>query len=103
MYIIVTTTFEKMREAKRIAEMLVEDKLAACIQIVGPIDSVYFWKGDVEISEEYICVIKTKEDLYERLEKKIKENHPYENPEIVATQVRAGSQEYLGWIDEVTR
>lgn len=74
-YIQVVTAIEKREEAEKIADFLVEKRLAACVQIVGPIVSTYWWKGNIERAKEWLCIIKSKKDLYEELEKSIKEIH----------------------------
>ena len=97
-YIQVVTAIEKREDAEKIAKALVEKRLAACVQILGPIVSTYWWKGTIERAEEWLCIIKSKKKLYEELEKSIKEIHPYETPEIFALPVVAGSKEYLKWL-----
>jgi len=97
-YIQVFTTTEKKEDAEKIAKTLVERRLAGCIQIIGPIVSTYWWKGSVEIAEEWLCFIKSKKTLYEELERAIKEIHPYETPEIIAIPVVTGSKDYLEWL-----
>ena len=76
-YIQVTTTTETKEEAKNIAQHLVEKKLAACVQILGPITSTYRWKDKVEVAGEWLCLIKTRENLYQDIEKAIKKMHSY--------------------------
>ena len=100
-YIQVFTTIETKEEAEKIAQYLVEQKLAACVQITGPIASTYRWKGKVETAQEWLCLIKTREDLYDKVEKAIKELHSYETPEIIAVPIVKGSSEYLSWLDDV--
>lgn len=102
-FIQVHTTTEKREDAERIARLLVEGRLAACVQIVGPIKSVYRWKGNVEAAEEYLCLAKTRAELYGKVEAAILDAHPYETPEIVATVITAGSRDYLSWLDESLR
>ena len=97
-YIQVITAIEKREDAEKIANALVEKRLAACVQIVGPIVSTYWWKGNIERAEEWLCIIKSKKDLYDVLEKSIKEIHPYETPEIFALSIAAGSEDYLKWL-----
>ncbi len=97
-YIQVTTTTDKREDAEQIAFALVEKKIAACAQIVGPITSIYRWKGNIEKAEEWLCVIKSRKDLYEDIEKTIKAVHSYEVPEIIAVPVVAGSEDYLEWL-----
>lgn len=97
-YIQITTTTDKKEVAERIAFRLVEEKIAACVQIVGPITSIYRWKGTIERAEEWQCIIKSREDLYQDIEHAIKSVHPYEVPEIIAIPIVAGSGEYLEWL-----
>jgi periplasmic divalent cation tolerance protein len=99
-YIQITTTTETKEEAQKIANYLVEQKLAACVQITGPITSVYRWKGKVENAQEWLCMIKTREELFSKVETAIKKMHSYETPEIVAVPIVKGSKEYLIWLDD---
>ncbi|MEN6321209.1 MAG: divalent-cation tolerance protein CutA [Syntrophaceae bacterium] len=97
-YIQVITTTEKKEDAEKIAMALVERKLAACVQIVGPIVSTYRWKGSIETATEWQCVIKSREKLYTEIEKAIRTVHPYEVPEIIVIPIIAGSSDYLEWL-----
>ena len=102
-YIQIITTTEKKEDAEKIAMALVEKRLAACVQIAGPITSLYRWKGNIEKAQEWQCWIKSKEVLYKEIEKAIKSVHPYEVPEIIAMPIIAGSRDYLEWLEsEVT-
>ena len=98
-YVQVVTTTERKEDAERIARALVEARLAACVQVLGPITSTYRWKGAVETSQEWQCVAKTRSDLYTRLEEAVRGIHPYEVPEILAVPVATGSRAYLEWLD----
>jgi periplasmic divalent cation tolerance protein len=98
-YIQVVTTTEHREDAERIARTLVEERLAACVQVSGPITSVYRWKGQIETAQEWQCRAKSRRDLYEAIEQAIRRIHPYEVPEIVAMPILAGSAEYLAWLD----
>ena len=98
-YIQIYTTTEKREEAKDIARNVVEKRLAACAQVLGPIASTYWWKGMIEEAEEWMCIMKSRRDLYEKLEATIRSIHPYEEPEILAVPIEAGSQGYLNWLD----
>ncbi len=98
-YIQVVTTVEHREDGRRIARELVERRLAACVQIVGPIESMYRWEGKVETAEEWQCLVKTRRDLYDAVEQAIRGLHPYRVPEILAISVSAGSVDYLGWLD----
>ena len=101
-HIQVFTTVEHEKDASAIARAVVERRLAACAQILGPITSTYWWEGKIETSREWLCLMKSRSDAYPALEAAIKSIHPYENPEIVATNIIAGSREYLCWLDEET-
>lgn len=99
-YIQIFTTVAKRDDAERIAITLSDKKLSACTQIIGPINSVYRWKGKVEKSKEWVCIVKTKISQYKKIEKVIKKIHPYELPEIIAVPIIKGSREYLGWMEK---
>ncbi len=99
MLIQVMTTTETRKQAQDIAVHLVEEKLAACVQILDGIASTYHWKGKVETSCECLCLIKTRETLYPQVEAAIKKLHSYETPEIIAVPIIQGSKEYLKWLD----
>lgn len=98
-HIQVLTTTETKADAQTIANALVEKRLAACVQIIGPITSTYRWQEKVETAEEWLCIIKSRQDLYQALEKAILEAHPYDVPEILAIPVATGSKDYLKWLD----
>jgi periplasmic divalent cation tolerance protein len=100
----VLTTAGSEEEAARIALALVDRRLAACVQVLGPIVSRYRWQGVVEEAEEWQCLAKTEAARYAEVEAAIRDLHTYEEPEIVATPIVAGSEGYLRWIsDEVRR
>jgi periplasmic divalent cation tolerance protein len=93
------TTADSEEDARKIARALVEKRLAGCVQIIGPIESVYWWKKKIETAEEWLCVIKAKSDDFEEIEKAIRRIHSYETPEILATSITLASQDYLNWLD----
>jgi len=97
-YIQISTTTETKEQAQKIARSLVEQKLAACVQITGPIESTYRWKGKLETANEWLCLIKTRGNLFDKVQTAIKKLHPYETPEIVAIPIIKGSKEYINWI-----
>ncbi len=99
---IMLTTAGSQEEAGKIAYALVERRLAACVNIVPQIESVYRWQGKVETAQEWLLLIKTKAPLYERVRDAVKELHSYDLPECIMLEVTAGSQEYLAWIAENT-
>lgn len=94
----VLTTTPTREDAERLAGALVERRLAACVQVVGPIQSTYRWQGQIEVAEEYQCVVKTLAEIYPELEQAIRELHPYEVPEILAVPVAALSAAYREWL-----
>jgi periplasmic divalent cation tolerance protein len=98
-YIQVVTTVENAKDAQAIATALLNERVAACVQIVGPVSSHYWWKGKITRASEYMCLIKSRQDQYEQVESAIKRVHPYEIPEIIATPISAGNKDYLQWID----
>lgn len=87
----------------QIATALIERRLAACVQIVGPVQSVYRWQGAVERAEEWLCLVKSTAEQFAAIESAIRELHSYECPEIIATPIAAGSPDYLAWLSEQTR
>lgn len=99
-FIQVITTVSSRRDAEKISKTLIDKRLAACVQIGCPIKSIYRWKGKIETAKEWVCVIKTKKVLYKKVEKLIKENHPYEIPEIIAIPIIEGAKDYLKWLSE---
>jgi periplasmic divalent cation tolerance protein len=99
-FIIVLTTVPNMDVANKIAKSLVESKLAACVNIISNVKSVYFWENKIYEDNELILLIKTVANNFKEVEKKIKELHPYQLPEIISLEVREGLLEYLNWIRE---
>jgi len=97
-FIQIMTAIGSKQDAQKVANAIVGQRLAACVQVIGPITSTYWWQGAMETAEEWLCLIKTRQDLYERVEQAIRENHPYDEPEILALPVLAGSKTYLQWI-----
>jgi len=95
---VITTTATKS-DAQAIATAVVGKRLAACAQVIGPITSIYWWQGKIETAEEWLCVMKSRQGLYEALEKAIRQVHPYKVPEILAVPVVLGNQDYLEWMD----
>ena len=97
--LVVLTTVEKQEDGARLARLLIERKLAACAQVLAPMISIYRWQGKIEQSSEVLLLIKTTRAVYQELEDAIKQNHPYETPEIIALPVESGSNDYLSWLD----
>lgn len=99
-YIQISTTAASEEEANAIARLLVEKRLAACVQVIGPITSHYRWQGKIETAGEYLCLAKSTAALYPEIEEAIQATHSYEVPEIIAIPCLAGSKEYLAWLAE---
>jgi periplasmic divalent cation tolerance protein len=97
---ILLTTAGSQEEARKLAQALVERRLAACVNIVPRIESVYRWQGKVETAEEWLLIIKTQVEAFERVRDAIKELHSYELPECLMLEVSGGSEGYLKWIAE---
>jgi periplasmic divalent cation tolerance protein len=102
-YVQVVTTLASKEDAGRLAHHLVEQRLAACVQVSGPLDSYYQWQGKLEHAQEYQLQIKSRLDLYALLAAEIKKKHPYGTPEILALPIVAGSDDYLSWLDKELR
>ncbi|MGB5441038.1 MAG: divalent-cation tolerance protein CutA [Gammaproteobacteria bacterium] len=96
---LVLCTVPDRASAERIAEALVDEQLAACINIIPGITSVYRWKGALEKDEELLLFIKTSEAVYDSLEQRIRALHPYELPEIIAVPIQTGQEDYIRWIE----
>jgi len=96
---VVTTTAEK-KDAETLAQAVLDKRLAACVQIGGPIESRYWWNNRLETASEWTVTIKTRRDLYKPLEKLLLQLHPYDQPEIMATALVEVSAGYLKWLCE---
>lgn len=100
-YSVVLTTTGSQQEANQLSELLVREKLAACVQSL-PITSTYTWEGRLTQDSEWLLLIKTKSEIFEKLESFILANHNYDTPEIIQLPVEAGYSRYLAWIEENT-
>lgn len=98
-YVVVFVTVSSTREGKRIAETLVRERLAACINVLRGLTSHYWWKGRVETSREELLMIKTRRSRFSALAKRVRALHSYTVPEIIALPVVSGQRDYLRWID----
>ena len=99
----VQTTTESRAEAVEHAQSAVAARLAACAQVAGPIASTYWWEDGLERAEEWLIMLKLPADRFDDLAEFLAENHSYDDPEIIATPIVAGSQSYLDWVAEETR
>ena len=101
-YIIVFITAPNEEEAAKISRTIVGERLAACVNIIGSVRSIYKWQGRVEDEQEVLMIIKTKKSLFDRLQERIKELHSYAVPEIIGLPVIEGSKQYLDWLGQET-
>ena len=101
--LLVLTNLADMASARLLAQALVEQRLAACVNMLPAVQSIYRWNDVIEEAAEVTLLIKTTTARYEELEQAIRALHPYELPEVIAVPVSAGSSAYLGWIAQETR
>ncbi len=101
--ILVYTTFEDKEEAIKLSKMLLEKKLIACAQIDATVDSIYWWKGTIEQTQEFRLVMKSNQGLWEELVSVIEQHHSYDIPEIVAVQVASSNRKYQQWVQETVK
>ena len=101
--IVVLVTCGSEDEALKIANALVEGHLAACVNLVSPIRSIYRWEGRMWDEKEWLLIIKTQKQRFEELEKKVKALHSYSVPEIISLPIEEGSSAYLNWLEEMTK
>ena len=98
-YVQVFVTIDDEPRAEEIAGIIVEKRLAACVQITGPVTSVYRWEGKMNKDREWLLIFKSSKKLYNELEEEIKRLHTYDVPEILALPVEDGNKDYMGWMD----
>jgi periplasmic divalent cation tolerance protein len=102
-YVIVMVTTANKQEAEKIMRQLLETKLIACANIIGPVSSHFHWSGKTEMAEEYLVLMKSRIDLFEEVKRTVRTLHSYEVPEILALPVIDGSKPYLDWMDSCLR
>ncbi|HMK42735.1 MAG TPA: divalent-cation tolerance protein CutA [Dissulfurispiraceae bacterium] len=102
-YLVVYVTAPNEDEAAKIAKILIEERLAGCVNIVRSLRSIYRWQGAIEDESEVLMICKTRRTLFEALEARVKTLHSYSVPEVIALPIVAGSREYLAWLDETTQ
>jgi periplasmic divalent cation tolerance protein len=102
-YCQVSTTIDAPEAAAELARSAVEARTAACGQVVGPINSVYWWEGKVDSAQEWLVLFKTTAERTEALVEYIRAHHPYDVPEVISTPITGGNPAYLDWIGEETR
>ncbi len=103
MYIVVLVTASSKEEADKIARGLLEEKLAACVNIIEGLDSRFWWQGKIDQAKEALLIIKTRKSLFNKLAKKVKSLHSYTVPEIIALPIISGNKAYLDWINDCAK
>ena len=103
MFIVVLVTASSKEEANKIAQGLLQDKLAACVNILAGLESRFWWQGKIDSAQEVLLVIKTRKTLFNKLAKKVKSLHSYTVPEIIALPIISGNKAYLDWINDCTK
>ncbi len=98
--LVVLTTTSNESEAESLARKIIEMRLAACVQVMSPMKSFYFWDGEIQVNSEHLLLIKTLAEKFEELEKFIKTNHSYDEPEIVALEAEKVSLNYQNWMKD---
>ena len=97
-YVIVMVTTANKQEAESIAQTLLKDRVIACANIIGPVSSFFHWSGKMEKAGEYLVLMKSRQDLFEKLEATVKALHSYEVPELLVLPIVGGSEAYLSWL-----
>lgn len=97
-YIVVFMTVSDEKEATRIIHSLLKDRLIACANIVGPVASLFWWKGKIDKANEFLVIMKSRKNLFKKLSERVKELHSYEVPEVIALPVIEGLPSYLNWL-----
>lgn len=102
-HVLILITAPNPEEGQKIADALIAEKLAACVNLVEKVTSIYWWQGKVERDAEALLIVKTKSSLVEALTARVKQLHSYTVPEVIALPIEWGNPDYLKWIDEVTK
>ncbi len=100
MVFVTVPSYDKGRE---IAKFLLEKKLCACVNVISKVSSFYWWEGKIEEDEEALLIIKTREELFEKLKEAVLDVHPYDVPEIISIPIQKGYKKYLDWIEKETK
>lgn len=103
MYVVVLVTAKDKKEAQKISAGLIKSKLAACVNIIDKVDSIFFWAGKIDQAKESLLLVKSKKEKLPKIIKLVRSLHSYEVPEIIAIPIIAGDKPYLRWIDAALR
>jgi len=101
--IVVLVTTGSAQEAERIASLLLKERVAACVNVIAQVQSLFWWEGKIDRAQEVLLVVKTKKPLLERIIELVRENHSYDVPEVIALPITGGNPAYLEWIDSVLK
>ncbi|MCM8772249.1 MAG: divalent-cation tolerance protein CutA [Candidatus Omnitrophica bacterium] len=99
-FVQIFTTVPNKQTGEKILKILLEEKLVSCCQIIGPIESHYWWKGRIEKGKEYLILIKCRKSNFKKVEEKIRKNHPYQIPEIISFEISQISKDYKNYLNE---
>jgi periplasmic divalent cation tolerance protein len=99
---LIVSTFPNAKEARKVAMMLLKERLVACATILNKAESFYWWKGKIERGKEVVMIIKTRKNLTDKVYEKLRVHHPYTVPEIIELNVSGGNKEYIEWVYTVT-
>ena len=103
MFVAIYTTFDSLSEAKAFGRLLIKERLAACVNLIHDVHSIYRWKGEIEETTEIILWCKTQDFLIDKIQSVIQESHPYSLPAFVVYAIHSGSESYLKWISDETQ
>lgn len=101
--LVVMVTVPSKKDSENISKTVLDKKLCACVNIVGGVRSLFYWKNKIDDTEEFLLIIKTNKEKYKELEDSIKKIHPYSVPEIIALPIAFGSNDYLDWINDTVK
>ncbi len=97
-YVVVLMTASDKKEASKIVRSLLDDRLIACANIIGPVSSLFWWEGKIDEASEVLVIMKSRKDLFKRLSERVKETHSYEVPEVLELPITEGLPSYLEWM-----
>jgi periplasmic divalent cation tolerance protein len=97
-YVVVFMTVSDKKEALKIVRRLLDERLIACANIVGPVSSLFWWEGKIDEASEFLVIMKSRKDLFKRLSERVKETHSYEVPEVLELPITEGLPSYLEWV-----